>query len=346
MEKLRPLWEGLEDFEEDPEDDLKKAESVSAEECCYTLFDADVDGRQHSIKGTDSGEYYFSNPDIYKMLSEGTISVDLFDKDGKMRTQYELCINNADKGIYVDLIGILEKRIDMGVRNFFEALKPTFVKNAPQENKIHIFLAGNSSKSPILQYCFEKHIEKHTADISSSDKGNVYFEIYPPLGTDEAIDKQRQLGVEVDENNILMPTGKTGVSYGLIEGRTGGPIKVISEQSADQEIKFGFYIGRNKKGKFIVVRDRELKYNEWFFFIDAGVSEFELYYSTLPEVTTNRTDINNSLKKHCTLQTTSDSANVYIRAVSPTVIEYAVAESDEDIKNNNYMCEPVRVELG
>lgn len=346
MEKLRPLWEGLEDYEEDPEDDLEKAEIVSAGECCYTLFDADIDGQQHSIRGTDSGEYYFSNPDIYKMLSEGTISVDLFDKDGKMRTQYELYINNADKGIYVDLIGILEKRIDMGVRNFFEALKPTFVKNAPQENKIHIFLAGNSSKSPILQYCFDKHIEKHTADISSSDKGNVYFEIYPPLGTDEAIDKQRQLGVEVDENNILMPTGKTGVAYGLIEGRTGGPIKVISEQSADQEIKFGFYIGKNKKGKFIVVRDRELKYNEWFSFIDAGVSEFELYYSTLPEVTTNRTDINNSLKKHCTLQTTSDSANVYIRAVSPTVIEYAVAESDEDIKDNNYICEPVRVELG
>lgn len=358
MEKLRPLWEGLEDygvFEENSDENASAPEDVCAEyeiisaqgshSDCYTLYEADTLG-QFSIKGRDSGIYYFSDPDIYKMLSTGVISVDLFDKDGKMRTQYELYINNSAKGIYVDLIGVLEKRIDMGVRNFFEALKPTFVKNAPQENKIHIFLAGNSSKSPILQYCFDKHIEKHTEDTSNSGNGSVYFEIYPPLGTEEAIEQQRQRGVEVDEDNILMPTGKTGVAYGLIEGRIGGPIKVISEQSAEEEIKFGFYIGRNRKGKFIVVQDRELKYNEWFIFIDAGVSEFEIYYSTLPEVTTNRTDINNSLKKHCTLQTTSDTANVYVRAVAPTVIEYAVAECDEDIKNDNYICEPVCVELG
>lgn len=360
MEKLRPLWEGLEDYnvceenssrekydeaEEISEYFAEKIISAQGQPSTYTLLEVNPDG-QFSVKGTDSGTYYFSDPNVYKMLSTGVISVDLFDKDGKMRMQYELYINNADKGIYVDLIGILEKRIDMGVRNFFEALKPTFVKNAPQENKIHIFLAGNSSKSPILKHCFDNHIEKHTADIIGADNGSVFFEIYPPLGTEEAIAKQRQLGVEIDESNILMPTGKTGVAYGLIEGRTGGPIKVISEQSAEQEIKFGFYIGRNRKGKFIVVQDRELKYNEWFFFIDAGVNEFELYYSTLPEVTTNRTDINNSLKKHCTLEKISDTANVYVRAVSPTIIEYAVAESDEDIKNNNYFCEPVRVELG
>lgn len=273
--------------------------------------------------------------------------VDLFDKDGKMHTQFELYINNAGKGVCVDPIGILERRIDAGVRNFFEALKLTFVKNAPDENKIHIFLAGNSSKSPILGYCFDKHIAAHTADIASSDgKSGVYFELFPPLGTREALEKQRERGVETDENNILTPTGKTGVAYGLIDGRTGGPIKVISEQSAASEIKFGFYIGRARKGRFVVVRDRELAYNEWFEFIDAGEPEFELYYSTLPEVTTNRTDINNAMKKHCTLSEVSETANVYIRAVAPTVIEYAAAESDEDIKNGNYLCEPVKLELG
>ncbi len=198
----------------------------------------------------------------------------------------------------------------------------------------------------ILRKCFEQYIAKQTAEISHSQKpDNEYFVLYPPLGTSEALEIQKLHGVELDYDEIIAPTGKTGVAYGLIEGRTGGAIKVISEQSAETEVKFRFYLGYARKGKFIVLKDRNQKYHEWFSFSDAGSDAFELYYSSLPEVTSNKVDSKLISKKLLRISEVNADADVFIRIVSPTEIEYVVAYGNEEVNKGEYLCDPVSVDL-
>ena len=37
--------------------------------------------------------------------------------------------------------------------------------------------------------------------------GNDYYHLFPPLGTKEAYAIQKELGIDVDKNNITAPTG-------------------------------------------------------------------------------------------------------------------------------------------
>lgn len=277
-----------------------------------------------------------------KIVQDAVVAVDLFDKNGDLHPGMQLQLTG------IDLIQILKNRIEKGIINFFESLKLTFL-NAQHDDcdKVHIFLAGNSSKSPIVKLLFEEHIKALSEQIHDHyhKDGKEFFVLYPPLGTDEAIAIQKEQGIEVDIGNIMNPSGKTGVAYGLIEGRKGSAIKVIAEVAGDQEIKFRYYLGHSKRGKFITDISRDIPYGKWCLFIDASEEDFELYYSDLPEVTTNATDIRNARKKHCVLAQTDPDANVYIRVKAPSVVEYAVAKNEENLEQGIFVCAPVQLDL-
>ena len=302
-----------------------------------------------------------------KNFESGVIKVSLFDKSGKRKEMFELEINSDE------LEKLLKNRIEKGVKNFFEALKLTFnFKETEGLKNIIILLAGNSSKSPIVKELFNKYIEieakqireynnKENVDCNKSEEfikeevitdtkeeaiwniaENEYFKIYPPLGSMESYKMQ---GIEEKDIDITKPTGKTGVAFGLIECRKGGRIKVVSKNNdANDEIKFKYYIGHDEFGKFCVDISREVKYNEWQLFIDASEDEFEFYYTNLPEATTNNLSINGLKRKNIILPIEDEDANVYMRAVSPSCIEYVVSK-EEDIKNEKYMTDIEKIEL-
>ncbi|MCI6188755.1 MAG: hypothetical protein MR691_02250 [Clostridium sp.] len=302
-----------------------------------------------------------------KNFESGVIKVSLFDKSGKRKEMFELEINSEE------LEKLLKNRIEKGVKNFFEALKLTFnFKETEGLKNIIILLAGNSSKSPIVKELFNKYIEieakqireynnKENVDCNKSEEfikeevitdtkeeaiwniaENEYFKIYPPLGSMESYKMQ---GIEEKDIDITKPTGKTGVAFGLIECRKGGRIKVVSKNNdANDEIKFKYYIGHDEFGKFCVDISREVKYNEWQLFIDASEDEFEFYYTNLPEATTNNLSINGLKRKNIILPIEDEEASVYMRAVSPSCIEYVVGK-EEDIKNEKYMTDIEKIEL-
>lgn len=313
-----------------------------------------------------------------KNFESGLIKLSLFDKSGKRKEMFELEINSEE------LEKLLKDRIEKGVKNFFEALKLTFnFKETEGLKNIIILLAGNSSKSPIVRELFNKYIEieaeqireynnnnaeekigtedtkekeiKRTFenDIEESAKveqtillkevtcdvtENEYFKIYPPLGSMESYKMQ---GIEEKDIDITKPTGKTGVAFGLIECRKGGRIKVVSK---NDEIEFKYYIGHDEFGKFSVDISREVKYNEWQLFIDASEDEFEFYYTNLPEAITNNLSIDGLKRKNIILPIEDEEANVYMRVVSPSCIEYVVGK-EEDIKNEKYMTDIEKIEL-
>ena len=300
-----------------------------------------------------------------KNFESGVIKVSLFDKSGKRKEMFELEINSDE------LETLLKNRIEKGVKNFFDALNLTFnFKETEGLKNIIILLAGNSSKSPIVRELFNKYIGIEAEKIRKNNKENgeyteeviwnmpenEYFKIYPPLGSKltsssgmygyglDLITGSKQSN-QLQDIDITKPTGKTGVAFGLIECRKGGRIKVVSKNNdANNEIKFKYYIGHDEFGKFCVDISREVKYNEWQLFIDASEDEFEFYYTNLPEATTNNLSIDGLKRKNIILPIEDEEANVYMRAVSPSCIEYVVGK-EEDIKNEKYMTDIEKIEL-
>ena len=275
-------------------------------------------------------------------LESGIIQVELFDKNGKKKPGIELKINMTK------LIQILNDRIEIGVINFFNALKLSFKNNTEKVSDVKIFLAGNSSKSDIVRELFEKYIQDENNSIKEELKceSDEFFTIYPPLGSDEACTIQEKLGLKIDENDLKRPTGKTGVAFGLVKGRKGGNIKVIDKNIVDNEINFKYYLGHNKKGKFKMEIDREVGLGKWVEFIDAYEDRFEIYYTSQPKATDNNMDIKDVMRKKCKVSVTSEDedVNVFIRFTSPSKIEYVVANRN-DINEGNYLSDIVVEEL-
>ncbi|OON96693.1 MAG: hypothetical protein ATN36_05005 [Epulopiscium sp. Nele67-Bin005] len=260
-----------------------------------------------------------------KLYEKGIISLSIDKNNGEMI--------NLDLRVDQDMLEtILYSRIERGVKSFFEALKISFSHpRVSGVNKIHIFLSGNSSKSVVVRELFERYVEEESHVIRESlhlEASSEIFEMFAPLGTTEAYQKMRERGIPVDEQDFLKPTGKTGVAFGLIMGRKSGKINIINyNNEKGGETKFRYYVGDvNRDNYFEPLINPDSIYGEWIEFTDASFEEFELYYTTSPEATTHRLEINNTTKLNITLNDSYDEdISVYLRPVSPSVIEYMVA---------------------
>lgn len=322
-EVLRPFWEGIVDI----------AENKSA--------DAETDKETIEYNG-----YIFCNCSMIKELKEnGTVKVSLFDNNGEMQAEQTLYIKKDDVDINVDLLGILEKRIERGVKSFFDSVMLLFDSKTVEkrDDELQIFLAGNSSKSPILKKLFNKYIQQEDEKINGGKKGITHFQLFPPLGTAEAIEIQKARDVEIN-TDITAPTGKTGVAYGLIQGREGGPIRVISQIKADSQSKFMFNIGKARKGKFSVVLNRnEAVYGEWVRFGVASSEDFEIYYTSLPGAVKTPVTDSGIHKIRCRLPVVDSDADIYIRTVeeAPEKLEYTISKGKKPDEN----AEVIRIHL-
>jgi len=346
MEALRPFWEGIIGIEGEDnnyvESNKNKNENNSAESNKNKNKNKNKDKNnfvESNVYNRDSTTtyrgYIFKNTEDCKFpIDNGIITVDLFDKDGNRKQRQPLYIENREENIDVNLIDILEKRIERGVSNFFQSIILAFRNESAVKSKaesIQIFLAGNSSKSPILRKVFNKYIEKANSEAEQKLDGG-YYHLFPPLGTKEAVKIQREKGINVNENDVSAPTGKTGVAYGLITGREGGKIKVISEIKADKQTKFRYNIGIAKHGKFSIKLDRnKVSYGQWTRLINAGVKNFEIYYTSLPSAGKMAIDETGIYKKRCRLSEVDENADIYIRTVedAPEDIEYCVSTSEQ-----------------
>ncbi len=304
MEKLRPIWERSEDYE--------------------SIFDL------------------------------ASVKVKLFNSSGEFK-DYDLVINQEE------IEATIEKRIEKGVRNFFAALAQSFTFHSTEGiDTINIFLAGNSCKAEIVQDIFTSYIESETrkinAELHNGDQKKEIFKIFPPLGSEEANQILEQRGLETDKDNIEKPNGKTGVAFGLIKCRKGSKIKVIDNgkvaKGEEKEITFQYFIGYEKKGNFVLLDELKASkaaygkpdYHVWYNYIDAGVEDFELYYTKLPDSVNGHLDIGSVMMKRERIEVLDDEAYVFIRAVGPKTLEYVVATED-GIEAGNFLSSIKKIEL-
>ena len=284
-------------------------------------------------RSDDSGEQ------IIDIDAYSEFQVSLFNVEGTLKSNlaFEVDVEKLDK--------ILEARIEKGVKQFFEALKGTFssknISRTAQVDSVNIFLAGNSSKSVILQEIFNKKINEWNKEIigeKTDDK--KFFKLFPPLGTVAAKKIQCERGVDVD-NELESPTGKTGVAWGLIEGREGGRIEVIEEVSFESEAKFAFYIGIQKGKYFCPKINRDIEYNEWIKILPARRKINEILYTSLPEAASRKLLCSEIgvFRKRLEIPVIGDDKSIYIRIVSTEIIEYAVGNSEGVIDTETIKCE-------
>ncbi len=256
-------------------------------------------------------------------IFNGSIDVDLYTHNGELIPNMTLEVDENE------LYEVLKTRIQKGVDSFFESLKDVFVNYKAEMDldfsEINIFLAGNSSRSPIVKELFNKKIEEIKAlDIEKAEYAKLDFKLFLPLNNDGDFEK---------------PNAKTGVAFGLIETRPGGSSIMVVDRNLEREhndIRFQFYLGLNKRKKFKVVIDREVSYDQWIFFIDASEEFFEVYYTSSPLAMTNTLSINDPLikRKRLRINEVNDELGIYIRLVSPTEFEYGVGDGSEFIETH------------
>jgi len=260
---------------------------------------------------------FWERESFQEPLFKQGISVDLYNINGERISQFKLNVKEEE------LIAILKQRIQKGIDGFFESLREVFVNHSDEinlsANEVNIFLAGNSSKSPLVKELFEARIKQEEEAI---DKNNykASFELFPSLQNKDDFEK---------------PNGKTGVAYGLIETRPSGKILVVDKNIKLKEIKFKYYLGVNKRKRFKTMLSRETPYNQWVRFIDARVDEFEIYYTSSSVATTNTMSIqDNSIKrKKFKLKKTDERKSVYVKFVSPSKFAYGVGENEKNVQD-------------
>jgi len=243
--------------------------------------------------------------------------VNLYDNSGNPKFGIELDIDEDW------LLRILESRIEKGIDSFFASLEQVFesygeIMQSNDIDRINVFLAGNSSKSPIVKKLFNKKIEEFKLELSQ-DGINTDILIFDPLD---------------NKDDFSKPNGKTGVAFGLIETRSGGVIKVIDRNIKDKDIKFSYYLGRNRRRKFRVVIDRDSEYGNWYEFIDAG-DDFEIYYTSSPLAIKNSLPIKDNSIKKVRLSIPTDmrdeNKSIYIKLTSPNSFEYGIGDDLDSI---------------
>ncbi|MBR4152883.1 MAG: hypothetical protein IKT98_07980 [Selenomonadaceae bacterium] len=269
-------------------------------------------------------------------LTEDAQSWILFSSEKQSDESYKV---NVDLKIEAaKLEQIIEARIREGVVNFFQSLWSAF--DGRFVCPIHIFLAGNSCRSPIVKKLFEEFIKREEDKLAESVKKNTgqdkdatgTFILHMPLGMEEGDESANVM--ELDKQR----TGKTGVAFGLLRCRRGGKdVKINNENETKIDINFPYFLGDagNDGNTFTVRIGQKVSYGEWVYFTVADEPEFELYYTKAPRSLQNNMPVSDSQIQmiHCLLDEDDtiddDNYGVYIKKVSPNMIEYAVGRAED-----------------
>lgn len=262
--------------------------------------------------------------------------------------------NRAEIRLHIDVRKLertLEERIRRGVENFFQAMATAF--KGRDVRQIHIFLAGNSCKAPMVRKLFDEYIARqinalHTVQsvpVEKAEKGggkkadaaaakssaqskDAPFILYLPLGMEDG-DKDTKV---LHDGFDRLRTGKTGVAFGLLRCRKGGKDVKIINKNVDEhdELLFPYFLGSlNERGCFTVDIDARVDYGVWTYFTYADEDEFELYYTQEPRALKGHMKAAEVRMVRCMIDphdvSDDDTIGVYIRKKSPNTIEYTVA---------------------
>lgn len=243
----------------------------------------------------------------------GIEKIDLLNRDGQ-KVSCELKIPTKELNDY------LNERITKGILHFFTGMKEAFGQELPKQ--IHIFLAGNSSRSIWVKSFFD-NIKNDEQLKSMTEK----FIVHPPL--------------EADEKNLYRPTAKTGVALGLLELCDGGAVALVNRNQTtdDNEASFNHFVGRIRQDKFSVTLKRGQAYEQWHELGPVGKGGVTfLYHTQSPQALSGEMEKGDTELLPIRLDFAGDifGHRVFVRAIEPNTIEVCSAESFSAIEQDDY----------
>jgi len=273
----------------------------------------------------------------YDDTNEIQLSLVLYDTDG----------NSYDDGIEFitskkEIEEFFKNRIREAISNFFVALL-THKEQFEGSDEINIFLAGNSCKSPYVTELFNEKIQQMQGDQDDEDTVNdeesyLKYELYPPLGTIEARKKMEDQGISISNEEFRrMPSGKTGVAYGLLECRKSGEIEI--DWVSTRQDTFEFIIGRTQRRLFkpFNTDDGSIKggkptiNGEWFKAktVKDGDDLFELKFTKLPEAINGQSPESVAQTAVCVFDAHRGDVptTLWMKAIGPHSLAYVVQDT-------------------
>ncbi|POZ50733.1 hypothetical protein [Methylovulum psychrotolerans] len=232
------------------------------------------------------------------------------------------------------LFDYLEERIEQGVVNFFIALKKAFADKIPSE--IHILLAGNASRSPMVQALFglmPEGQQTYTDYLALHDNILSMLEnlfdfsptliVHPPL--------------PIDDKNVYRPTGKTGVALGLLQLCPGSAVEVINRTMENSlgEAPFAFYVGRIRSQRFQPALKQGAEYQQWHEIGPYREGVFNLVYSQSPKANTGEMREGEAGLIYKRLDLFGANGKLFARIIAPDTIQLCTATSAEAIHNGS-----------
>lgn len=259
---------------------------------------------------------------------EEFIEIQMYDFTGKPVPNCHFDIDTQQ------LLELIKQRIQKGVDAFFKCIEKSILGNRAAKSaseKVYIFLAGNSCKSALVKEIFQNTIKEYNKEYGEfGDKEQDRFVLIEPLKS-----------IETDYQYI--PNAKTSVAYGLVKSRPGGKIYVKKnyETDSNEETRFKYYLGSDRRGCFVCKlapmiknesKENQTSYNVWQKFQGAGMGVARIYYTEDPRADSKAEELAiDNMPFHEISFDAEEDKYLFVRAVRPAVIEYAIADSEEEI---------------
>lgn len=247
--------------------------------------------------------------DGWEYLGDDTLTMDFFDLAG----------NSCSVSLMIDtnqLRHILRERISIGVENFFCGLDHAFKDDS---RECHILLAGNSSRSGLLQEIFQERLSERP-----------HLRLHMPLGS-----SPMEGGWE------RMPTGKTGVVFGLLDARKSAGDVLVAGMEQD---RLPYHLGKSDGAHFQLLIDRDTG-NGWQPFCEVGEGDFDLYFTAQPRARSGTMPIEDVRRVSCPLvYHTGESGGIIYMRCDGQRLEYVVS-APEEITKGKYRSEIHTVSL-
>ena len=231
-----------------------------------------------------------------------------------------------------------ENKISDGIEKFFAALDNIEAFQA-DESIVHIFLAGNSCKSPIVSNLFRKKIKEKTTESMS-------YKLYYPLGSVEAEKYMKDNNIDYKDRDLNI-SGKTGVAFGLIDCSERGNVYIPEGNVYSSNFKC--FLGYDEDGYFepYTLMDVETgdstrgkpENSKWYQIrgLKAVRSPITMYAMLNAECVNSEVRISGNVYKTISIELPriDKDLSLFLRATDATKVEIALAPNKEnDIESN------------
>lgn len=179
----------------------------------------------------------------------GTLSLNLLAREGKDANGISLRVDAEA------LRSQLKERIRQGVRAFFTTFRQAFKMHDLRPETLHVLLAGNSCRSPLVQDVFEENIREILPE--EHERIRIHRELLPG-GENVAGDALADAS-----GDGLRPTLKTGVAIGMLHVLPGEPTGMVERNRRDAESPFLFTVGVFRADILQPVLERNAAYGQW-----------------------------------------------------------------------------------